>query len=83
MAIFQITVDKHPTDNHSYSFGDCVIWQEWAELAQDEKGKWWDEKCKDRGEVIDYNIVRMLVMRDNDFPKAGDKFVINVERVTK
>ena len=84
MAIFQITIDRHPTDSHPYSYGDCVIWHDYADLAQDENGKWWDENCKDRGEVIDYNMVRILVMNDSDnFPKAGDKFVINVERVTK
>lgn len=52
MSIFQITSDKSKYDGQSWQYGDIVIWTEEADLAQDENGIWYDQKCIDRGTVI-------------------------------
>lgn len=61
MSIFQITADKHPNCDHKYSHGDIVLWTDVADLAQDENGKWFDKRCRDRGVVINAQAVVVLL----------------------
>lgn len=79
MSIFQITSDKNRNDDHELSYGDIVIWTEEANLAQDQDGNWYDQKCIDRGTVIDSIAVDVLIGR---IPRWNGEIVkIRVEKL--